>query len=112
LLSSATESPDEVIDIAAPVPGEYIMDVHGYETDEVTAGPGANFEAGVWAITDTVGAGGLAVTGMPAAATLGASGTVTIGWHDLDPGELYLGLVTHSDDEAEIALTLVEIATP
>ena len=112
LLSSATDARDEVIDILAPTPGEYVIDVHGYQTDDVTGGPGANFEAGFWAVTDAGGAGGFSVLSAPAAATLGTSGQVTIGWQDLDPAELYLGVVIHSDGADEIAQTLVEIATP
>jgi hypothetical protein len=111
-LSSATDSATEVIDLINPAPGEYVIDVHGYQTDEIVGGPGANYELGVWTVSDAPGPGGFAVVAAPAAATVGGSGEVTLGWEGLDPGELYLGLVTHGDGEHELALTLVEIATP
>ncbi len=44
---------------ARPPAGEYVIDVHGYQTDDVVGGPGANFEAGMWAIGDSGGAGAL-----------------------------------------------------
>ncbi|MCC7257839.1 MAG: S8 family serine peptidase [Gammaproteobacteria bacterium] len=111
LLSSATVAAYESIDILDPVPGEYIIDVHGYATDNAVGGYGANFEIGVWTVGDGAGPGAFAITGAPAAATLGTGGEVTLGWQDLEPSQLYLGLLVHDDGEAEIALTLVEIAT-
>ncbi len=112
LLASATAAEYEAIDIVDPAPGEYLIDVHGYATDDVAGGPGAAFEVGAWTVADGAGPGGFAVTGAPAAATLGTSGEVTLGWHDLEPAQLYLGVISHANADGELALTLVEIATP
>ena len=60
----------------------------------------------------SAGTGSFSVLSAPASATLGATGEVRVGWQDLAPGELYLGLVSHGDEQAEIGLTLVEVATP
>jgi subtilisin family serine protease len=105
---SANDSATEVIDIRDPAPGEYIVDVHGLQVAALET----SYELGVWLVNDAPGPGGFSVTSAPAAATTGASGEVTLGWSDLAPGELYLGLVTHGDGEHELAQTLVEIATP
>jgi len=109
---SATESGFEVIDLVDPPPGEYAIDVHGYEISGGLGGPGAAFEVGVWSVGSGAGTGSFSVLGAPASATLGATGEVRVGWQDLAPGELYLGLVSHGDEQAEIGLTLVEVATP
>ncbi len=108
VLASATDAATEVIDLLDPAPGEYLIDIHGFEV----SGPEAGYETGVWMVNDAPGPGGFSVLAAPAAAVTGASGEVTLGWAGLDPGELYLGLVTHGDGAHALALTLVEIATP
>ena len=55
LASNEFNTADEVIDILDPAPGEYVIDVHGYDTDETAGGPGANFEVGVWTLADQRG---------------------------------------------------------
>lgn len=105
---STSDGATEVIDILDPVPGEYIVDVHGLQVAALET----SYELGVWMVNDAPGPGGFSVASAPAAATTGASGEVTLAWSGLAPGELYLGLVTHGDGEHELAQTLVEIATP
>ncbi len=112
LASNAFDTSDEVLDILDPAPGEYVIDVHGYETDETTGGPGANFELGVWMLASASGEGSFAVTSAPAAAGVGESDEVTVGWQGLAPAGDYLGLVTHSDGGRELGHTLVEVITP
>ena len=112
LASNEFNTSDEVIDILDPAPGEYAIDVHGYDTDPTAGGPGANFEVGAWALTDLNGAGSFAVVAGPPAASVGTSGEVTVAWQDLQPGEIYLGLVTHSNGSSVLGHTLVEVVTP
>ena len=111
-LASATDARAEVIDLLNPAAGEYVIDVHGYQVDDLASSTGAHYEVGVWTVNDAPGPGGFGVVGAPAAAAVGASGEVQLGWSGLDPGELYLGIVTHDDGEHALAWTLVEIATP
>ena len=112
LASSGFDTSDEVIDILDPAPGEYLIDVHGYDTDETVGGPGANFEVGIWTLASAGGEGSFAVTAAPSAASVGASGEVTVAWQGLQASEDYLGLVTHSDGSRELGQTLVEVVTP
>jgi subtilisin family serine protease len=112
LASDAADTADEVIDILEPAPGEYVIDVHGYETDETVGGPGANFELGVWQLAEGAGEGSFAVQSAPAAAETGATGTVSLGWQGLQANEIYMGLVTHSSDSQVLGYTLVEVVTP
>lgn len=106
-IASATLDPAEVVDILDPAPGEYVIDVHGYETDDVVAGPGANFEIGVW----TVRSAGLSdfTATATTTASVGETVPVNLAWQGLEPGQVYLGLVTHGDGERLLGYTLVEI---
>jgi hypothetical protein len=110
LLASTSATSVEVIDILAPPPGEYVIDVHGYETDDVAGGDGANFEMGTWIVGATGGEGALA-SAAPGIASVGGTGEVVLDWQGLAPGQLYLGLVTHGDGERDLGQTLVEIVS-
>ncbi len=112
VLASASEATPEVIDLLDPQPGEYLIDVHGYRVDDLAGDAGAHYEVGVWMVDDAPGPGGFSLLSTPVAATAGASAEITLGWTGLAPGELYLGLATHGDGEHDLAVTLVEIATP
>ena len=86
---------NEKIDVATPTPGMYIVAVHGFETDQVAGGPGANYSLFVWSfgIDDTVG--NLAVTG-PGSVNAGDRVDLGLSWAQLAPGTRYLGAVSHA----------------
>ncbi len=107
-LASAGAAAEEAIDILHPDAGEYVVDVHGFETDETVGGPGANFALRAWTVGGQAGEGNLQVSA-PGAASVGGSGEVLVSWQDLAPGEVYLGLITHDNGERELGQTLVEV---
>jgi hypothetical protein len=91
--------PAEGADYIAP--GEYYVDVHGFDTD----GGSATFNLLVWTVgadraNATLSAPGSLVTGNPA--------SLSLSWQDLPPG-LHLGIVSHSDGETGFGQTVVEI---
>lgn len=88
----------EQVDLVNPVPGDYIVVVHGWGTD----GPDAEYTLFSWAFGPD--AGNMTVTA-PAAATLGTTGTVTVDWSDLVAGTKYLGAVSHSDSSGILDLS-------
>ena len=94
----------EEVNLEDPIPGLYIVVVHGWQTD----GPDANYTLFSWAFGPD--AGNMTVAG-PAAATLGATETVTVDWAGLALDTKYLGAVSHSDGIDPLGLTLVSIAT-
>ena len=99
---------DEQVDILYPEPGEYFIDVHGFETDQVTGGPGAEFKLFIWTVGpgDTLGN----VTFIPpAAAVTGETAKVSVSWDTIDP-ETHLGAITHGDgaDLSEITIVTIE----
>ncbi|MGI9342570.1 MAG: S8 family serine peptidase [Gammaproteobacteria bacterium] len=94
---------DEQVDVLFPTPGEYIIDVHGFETEA----PTTEFELFVWTVGPGDNLGNLSVT-TPGEAISGETGTVSIGWDGLER-QTHLGTVTHSDGEDVLEVTLIEI---
>lgn len=82
-------------------PGEYYVDVHGFDTD----GGSATFNLLVW----TVGADRANAT-LTAPGSLGTGGPASVGlsWQGLSPG-LHLGLISHSDGDITFGQTVIEV---
>lgn len=94
----------EQVDLAFPAAGTYYVVVHGWGTD----GPDANYTLFSWMVGADMG--NMTVSA-PAAATLGATETITVNWTGLDAGKKYLGAVSHSDGMDILGVTLVNIIT-
>ena len=85
-------------------PGEYYVDVHGYEAPAGTA----SFRLFVWA----VGAErGNATVTAPSSVTAGTDETLSVSWQGLETGQ-YLGLITHTDGATALDQTVIEITAP
>jgi len=105
---------DEQIDVILPQPGEYVIDVHGFDTE----GSSTSFDLYVWTVGPTDTLGNLNVTA-PATAVSGNQGDVTVAWEDLntrrDGLELkaHLGTITHDDEnpdeELPLEITVLEV---
>jgi len=83
--------------------GEYIIDVHGFDTE----GPSTGFKVFIWTIGQGDNLGNLSVTA-PGEAISGETGQVSISWDGLER-QTHLGTVTHSDGEDVLEVTLIEI---
>jgi subtilisin family serine protease len=89
--------------------GSYIIDVHGYETDDSIGGPGAQFRLYLWSFGADDDAGNLSITGLPAGATRNTTVNMSADWLNLPDG-LWLGGVAHSDDDTSIlGVTVIEV---
>lgn len=106
LISGANDS-NELIEIIDPTPGDYIIDVHGFDTDDVTNGPGAQFTLFVWNVGPTDMLGNLTVTG-PTEAASGVTNTVNVSWSGID-AERHIGVITHSDGTNVLEDTVIYI---
>ncbi|MBI4934007.1 MAG: S8 family peptidase [Actinobacteria bacterium] len=102
--ASTNGGTDELIELDHPADGNYTMVVHGWQ---VPVEPLA-FSMDSWTIPTTTG-GSLSIVDAPAAAVIGTTGTVTVGWTGLLPGGHYLGAVSHNDGAGEIGLTMIEV---
>lgn len=93
---------------ANPTAGPIVLTVylHGWGT----AGPATPFKLHEWYVGAT--ATGNMTVGAPAAATLGASGNVSLSFSDLAPATRYLGSVVYGGEAGATAPTLVRVDTP
>lgn len=104
--SQRDESSNELITVFYPEPGDYIIDVHGYNTD----GASANFNVYVWALDSGSDAGNLSLSDVPAGAEAGTSAMITVDWAGLAEG-LWLGGISHNDStDRSLDVTVIEIA--
>lgn len=88
---SGTATSAEEVNVAVPAPGDYLVAVHGFQTD----GPDANYTLFSWVLGDA-NEGNVSVSA-PVTAVLGTTATVDVDWIGLDPGQKYLGSVTYHD---------------
>jgi len=109
-LISFNEDSDEAISVIPlegeefVTPGEYYVDVHGYDAP---AGA-ATFRLFVW----TVGTErGNATVAAPTSVAAGTDETLAVNWQGLETG-LYLGLITHTDRATALDQTVIEITAP
>jgi subtilisin family serine protease len=78
----------EEINLSNPAAGTYYVVIEGYATANPTTFTGFNWSLG------STDAGNMTVTA-PASATLGGSGTISLGFSGLTPGTKYLGSVVY-----------------
>jgi hypothetical protein len=109
-LMSFNEDSNEAINVIPAegakfvTPGEYYVDVHGYNAPAGTA----SFRLFVW----TVGAErGNASVDAPSSLTAGTDETLSVNWQGLETGT-YLGLITHTDGATVLDQTVIEITAP
>ena len=102
---------NEKIDVTTPTPGMYIIAVHGFETDQVAGGPGANYSLFVWSFGVDDNVGNLAVTG-PGSVNAGDHADLGLSWSQLAPGMRYLGAVSHATPRGLYALTILDVSSP
>jgi hypothetical protein len=102
---------DEEINVTTPEPGLYVVAVHGFETDQVAGGPGANYSLFTWSFGVTDDVGNLDVTAPPTVAS-GDRLNLDVSWSALDPSTHYLGAISHDTPFGVYELTIVDITAP
>ncbi len=105
---SGEPTSEERVDLFRPAAGIYAVFVHGFETDPVQGGLGANYQLLAWAFDQLGDEGNMTVNG-PAFVSAGTTGTVTIDWAGLLSNTIYFGAVSHNTPQGLSALTLVTI---
>ncbi len=98
----------EQVNILLPGDGLYEVFVHGFDTDEVAGGPGANYTLLAWEFGRVDDRGNMTADG-PVSATAGATADVTLTWSGLSPNTIYLGGISHNTPQGLVALTVVTI---
>jgi hypothetical protein len=102
---------DEQIDFFRPDAGAYVVIVHGFETDEVAGGPGANYSLFTWAVGANDNVGNLTVTA-PVNVANGDRVDFDLAWSGLDAASRYFGAISHTTPAGLYGLTLVNLETP
>jgi len=105
---SGEPTSEEQFDVFRPAAGLYAVLVHGFETDQVSGGPGANYQLLGWAIGINDDKGNMNASG-PAFVSAGATETVTIDWSNLTSNTIYLGGISHNTPQGISGLTIITI---
>jgi subtilisin family serine protease len=111
LAASDGVTSDEQIDFFRPAAGSYVVVVHGFETDEVAGGPGANYSLFTWSFGANDDVGNLAVTA-PVNVANGDRVDFGLSWSGLAPASRYFGAISHTTPGGLYGLTLVNVETP
>jgi hypothetical protein len=82
--------------------------VHGFETDQVVGGPGAQYQLLGWAIGINDDKGNMSASG-PAFVNPGAVENVTVDWAGLIADTIYLGGISHNTPQGVSGLTIITI---
>ena len=91
-----------------PAAGIYGVYIHGFETDEVQGGPGANYQLLAWTMGIVDDPGNMSVSG-PGQVSTGTTADVTVDWSGLLPDTIYLGGISHNTPEGLSGLTIIRI---
>ena len=98
----------EQINVQFPGEGDYVVFVHGFDTDVHVGGPGAQYSIAAWQFGINDDAGNMTVDA-PAFVTAGAEVDVRIEWNGLMPETVYLGGISHTTPEGLVGLTVIRI---
>jgi len=105
---SGEPTSQEEFNVFRPAAGLYAVLVHGFETDEISGGPGANYQLLGWAIGLNDDKGNMSATG-PAFVTAGTTDLVTVTWSGLGSDTIYLGGISHNTPQGLSGLTILTI---
>ena len=106
---SGEPTSDERFDVYRPAEGLYAVHVHGFETDQVQGGPGANYQLLAWGLGISDDRGNMSANG-PAFVNAGTTGTVDVDWAGLISNTIYLGAISHNTPQGLSGITLITIS--
>ena len=105
---SGEPTSQEEFNVLYPAEGRYAILIHGFETDQVAGGPGANYQLLAWSFGLVDDQGNMTANG-PAFVNAGTSETITVDWTGLLPDTIYLGGVSHNTPQGISAITVIRI---
>jgi hypothetical protein len=107
---SGNPTSKEQFNLFYPAAGRYAVLIHGFETDQVAGGPGANYQLLATSFGLVDDRGNMTATG-PSFVNTGATETITVDWTGLQPTTLYLGGISHNTPNGIAGFTVVTIDT-
>ena len=105
---SGEPTSQEQFNVALPAAGRYAALVHGFETDQVQGGPGANYTLLAWSFGQIDDQQNLRADG-PGFVTAGSTEVITIEWEGLPADSIYLGGISHNTPQGLVDLTVITI---
>jgi len=99
---------DEEFNELLPAGGRYAVLIHGFETDQVAGGPGANYTLLGWSFGLVDDQGNMTANG-PAFVNSGTTETITVDWNGLNDDTIYLGGISHNTPQGLSAITVIRI---
>ena len=105
---SGEPTSQEEVNFLLPAAGRYAALVHGFATDEINGGPGANYTLLAWAFGLNDDQGNMTATG-PTFVNAGTTETVTVNWAGLSADTIYLGGISHNTPQGLSAITVIRI---
>jgi len=108
ITESGGPTAEEQMNVFRPPGGCYGALVHGYETDQISGGPGSNYTMLAWAFGITDDQGNMTATGPPFVNS-GATENITVNWSNLSSDTIYFGGISHNSPQGLVGLTLITI---
>ena len=105
---SGEPTSNEEVNFPYPASGRYAALVHGFATDNVAGGPGANYQLLTWAFGLDDDQGNMTASG-PAFVNAGTTDDVTVTWSGVPANTIYLGGISHNTPQGLSALTVIRI---
>jgi subtilisin family serine protease len=105
---SGEPTSNEEVNFLYPTAGRYAALVHGFATDNISGGPGANYQLLSWAFGLVDDQGNMTVNG-PSFVNAGSTENVTVTWGGLQSNTIYLGGVGHNTPDGLQAITVIRI---
>jgi subtilisin family serine protease len=105
---SGEATSQEEFNVLLPAAGRYAVLIHGFETDQVSGGPGANYSLLGWAFGLSDDQGNMTASG-PAFVNAGTTADITVSWQGLLSDTIYLGGISHDTPQGISAITVIRI---
>jgi subtilisin family serine protease len=105
---SGEPTSEEQFDVFRPAAGLYAVLVHGFETDPLAGGPGANYQLLAWSIGDIDDKGNMTASG-PAFVSANTTADITVSWSNLVSNTIYMGGISHNTPQGLSGLTIITI---
>lgn len=105
---SGSSTSQEQFNLFRPAAGIYGVYVHGFETDQVTGGPGAVYQLLAWSLGEVNDQGNMTASG-PALVNAGMTSDISVDWNNLLPNTIYLGGISHNTPQGVSGLTIVTV---
>jgi subtilisin family serine protease len=105
---SGEATSQEEFNVLLPAAGRYAVLIHGFETDQLSGGPGANYTLLGWSFGLIDDQGNMTTNG-PAFVNAGTTENIAVNWTGLLSDTIYLGGVSHNTPQGLSAITVIRI---